>query len=876
MLPITPLVPELVDKIVANDCILVAPPGAGKSTYLPLKLLNIPAFANKMIIMLQPRQVAVRGIAQYLSAQLGHPLGTIIGYQMRGESNYSTNTKLLIMTEGLLSARIQHNPELTDVALIIFDEFHERSVFSDIALGLSIEVQQSLREDLRLLVMSATLDIKPIQALLNSPLVFQSEGRGYPIGYYYRPQITQTKTLNQHNKKVQLTQHIAKVVSEALVSHKGHVLVFMPGVSEINRLIQELENRLTHNGEANIYRIYPLYGGLSSKAQQQAIDPPQNGKRKIVIATNIAETSLTIDGVSIVIDSGLEKVQTFNLARKASQLSEQIISKASTIQRAGRAGRQQAGVCYRLWSEQQQQFLIEKSLPQITQVDISPYLLSLKEWGTSFAQLPLIDKPSDAQIDYANELLTLLEFVTPRGAITSKGRQAATLNTHPRLAKLLMHTSKHADPQYWYVYALLAAILEGKPLNREADSINVQDQLLYLLGNKSHNLHKEAKRWSKAMQGLRKNSRFTVAINHLMLVSFIDSPEFRQSLLLVFPDRVAKRRKTLDNSVGDNAYILENGVGAIFPCYPNSPISKLDYEWLICLDFALNPNVGQANTKHNSSIRLFLPLSGSLIAEYIANNKQTANKLKWDNKLLKISASRADTLGAITLTEQKISLKDALAAQGNKQVRENKAQIESILFQQIKKQGIASLLEKACVLRNRIQLAREHEPIERKTLPDCSYAGLELGLQSWLGAYLQDISSWQQLLDLEWHEIIRSLLSWEQQQHLNQHYPTHFTAPTGNKHKLLYKGNGEVELGIRLQELYGLTDTPSVGQSKHAVTLSLLSPAHREIQKTKDLAGFWQGSYLQVQKEMKGRYPKHFWPDSPATSQATTRVKKHM
>ena len=872
MLPIAPIVPDLSEKIAEQDCILVAPPGAGKSTYLPLQLLKVMAFAKQQIIMLQPRQVAVRGIAHYLASQLGESPGETVGYQMRGEAKFSARSKLLIMTEGLLSARIQQDPELKGIGLIIFDEFHERSVYSDIALGLSIEVQQAFRNDLRLLVMSATLDIVPVKQLMHSAAVFESKGRAYPIEYIYRPLIKQTTLGAYQSAKAIYVKHIVNVIGEAVATHSGHILVFLQGAAQINSVF----NALTSSVVSQQLIVKPLYGGLSTKAQLEAIKPVPKGIRKIVLATNIAETSLTIDGVTVVIDSGLEKVQSLNLARKASQLNEQMISKASSIQRAGRAGRQQAGVCYRLWSEQQQQFLIEKSLPQITQVDISPYLLSLLEWGSSFDELPLIDTPSKAQIDYALDNLRLFGFVDAQGIITNDGKVAAKLNTSPRLAKVaLTNESNKATFKRppAYIRALLTAVLEGKPLYHETNSLDIHMQLRYLLTQKNHLLHKEVKR---CMPVIMKHNQYGASheSNDSAILSYIDSHDFAAFMLSVFPDRIGINR-------GDNSYILTNGVGVTFYAKPSEHGSIAMPEWIVCMDLAAKgKTVGSqsrqfksanANSLANNEIRLYFAVPSKVMDAYVIEHAQSQIKLIWDEKLERVSARKVSSLQAISLAQQTIPLLEAMSLNVNSQ-----SQLVAILLLQIRKRGLSTFLSKATQFINRVALAANVSNDTSLNLPEMSISGLESTMEDWLSPYLQDISTLQQLVTLDWQSIIKTMLKWDQQQYIDTHFPNYFIAPTGNKHKLNYKLNGDVELAIRLQELYGLNDTPKLGQGKQLVTLSLLSPAHREIQKTKDLEGFWKGSYKDVQKEMKGRYPKHFWPDSPATSQATTKTKKHM
>ena len=838
-LPIQEITPELLANIVTKDCILSAPPGAGKSTYLPLQLLSLPCFANTQILLLQPRQVAVRSIANFLADQLNEKVGKTVGYQMRGESSVSSQTRLLVITEGLLIAKLQSDPELSKVGLVIFDEFHERSVQSDIALGLSLEVQSGLREDLRLLVMSATLNVNEVKKLMPLAKVMSSQGRSFPIDYLYRPVPT-----TKQNKTWALEDTVLNTVLEAHGKHVGNILVFLPGAAPIKRISAKLNASLE-----NDTIIAPLYGALTAQQQKQAIAIPAKGMRKIVLATNIAETSLTIDGVNIVVDSGREKVQRFHIARKLNQLSEQMISKASSIQRAGRAGRQQAGFCYRLWSQEQQQFLLENTPAQITEVDISQTLLTLLEWGSDFAQLPLINKPSQAQIDYAFSLLTQLGLVNAEQQITQMGKQASRFNTHPRLASLLVHAHEELTniQKTKLLTAVLVAVIEGKPLDRLVGSIDIVMQckfiLKYLHAAKkpigTYEVYKDIKRIT-AQLGININDPQT---------KFAVSEEISESiaaiLLHAFPDKIGYKRLNA-------TYTLADGTGAEFI----SEDANFTAQWIICTNT-------QLTTKTNGAIRQYCELPTSLRDNYLIANSQIRYTQSWDEQLSKVVGKKVTSLYAIEILSQASQLK---ADETTK----------AILIQQIRRKGLSSLLGKANKLLERMYLAKIIDARFAEDFPDVSSESLMQTMEEWLAPYLANISSWQQLSQLNWVDIVSAMLSYQQKQYVNEYFPTHFLAPSGNNHRLDYSEQGKVTLAIRVQELYGLTSNPSVGKANFPITLSLLSPGHKEIQKTSDLAGFWTGSYSAVQKEMKGRYPKHFWPDDPANSIPTTKTKKKM
>ncbi|MGB3724977.1 MAG: ATP-dependent helicase HrpB [Glaciecola sp.] len=822
MLPIEQVSEQVCASIVEQDCILVAPPGAGKSTFLPLQLLALPEFANKRIIMLQPRQVAARNVARYLAQQLKEPLGQTVGYQIRGESIYGPQTRLLIMTEGLLSARMQSDPELTNVALIIFDEFHERSVHADIACGLALEIQQGLREDLRILVMSATLSVEGVSKLMPHAKHVSCEGRSYPIDYHYRP-ITRVQHGSDFQKTQQFRQHICTVVQEAWTNNNGNILVFLAGSADISALSHLLEQLALPNTI-----IAPLIGHLSAKQQQQAIATPPVNYRKIVLATNIAETSLTIDGVNIVVDSGREKVQKYQLARKSNMVIEQHISQASSIQRAGRAGRLRAGVCYRVWEKSQQDRMIKQPEVALTQVDISRELLLLLDWGTSFSQLPLIDPPSNAQINAAYSLLVSLEMVSEAHKITALGKAAVVYACHPRLAKLLV-LAQTRYRQHAYMVAVLVAILEGKSLHKEAGSIDIDEQIRYLLAHKQHPLHQDISRWCKQ---LNVRSR-TLCIDDLP-----------QLLLLSHNDLIAKRR---DNG----SFTLANGTGAKF-----HDIAQAHYghhEWLFCLQASV-----LAHQSENATIRLFAPLPQSNVQQLCTQLSQQHQTMFWDKSAAKVACKEYTSVGAIVIEQR-------------------------VVDAPIDQESIALLVEQAQSLVPNILPEAAQSYLQRLTLASHQLSHLNLPVlhykqffdnwQQWLLPFIQDKLSIKALQQLDWLAIIKSRLDYQQQLSVDTHFPTHFVAPTGNKHKFIY-ANKSISLAIRLQELYGIKQNISVGNIP--VTLSLLSPAHREIQKTSDLVGFWQGSYVEVQKEMKGRYPKHFWPDDPANAAPTTKTKKRM
>jgi ATP-dependent helicase HrpB len=891
-LPIKEVLHDLRQSLVHKDCLVIAPPGAGKSTFLPLELLKVDAFKHKQILLLQPRQVAVRSIANFLASQLNEKVGNTIGYQMRGESAVSANTKLCVITEALLTSKIQRDPELSDVGLIIFDEFHERSLHSDIALGLSVEVQAGLREDLRLLVMSATLNTEQVKRVLPNAELLISKGRSYPIEYIYRP----VKILSTHSHK-SLEQSLLSVINEALTEHSGHILVFLPGAGLINKLMRLLSSKVTDN-----VVIYPLFGALSPEQQKRAINLPPQGKRKIVLATNIAETSLTIDGVNIVVDSGREKVQRINVNRKANQLSEQMISKASSIQRAGRAGRQQAGVCYRMYSAEQQASLSDDSSPQILETDVSQSLLTLLEWGTSFDQLPLVDRPSKAQLDYARVLLTNLHLMDEQSHLSALGKQAANFQNHPRLSTLLAlgtAPNKHAmfdelsitiQP---IVIACLVALVEGKNIRKSFTShqkvaqshvsndfyqMEIVHQCEFILQAIQNKQFAVAGEIQKEIKRLARKLKVTDVLRSINTVKDLSS-QVANLLLIAFPDKLGLLRS-------ENTYALADGTGVEFSQGTNqyAGVTSIRYpKWIVCVQSQIVQNAHfsnrayeKSNSDANAKIHQFCELPEHVMSAYLQNNQKTRTEQSWDTKLNKVKARQIVSVGKIEISSQACELMQ-------------NQDTTNILLTQIRLKGLAHIfhssnknksIKSAMTLLNKVRIAKQIDAEHVTDFPQTSLEHLNQTLDLWLLPYLNGVISWQQILELNWADIIKSLLTWEQCQYLENHFPTQISVPSGNKHRLDYSDESvtgtSVTLALRMQELYGWQQTPSVGKNRLPITLSILSPAHREIQKTADLDGFWKGSYKEVQKEMKGRYPKHFWPDDPANAIATTKTKRNM
>lgn len=816
MLPIESVSPEVLSSLSHSNVVLVAPPGAGKSTYLPLQLLSMDTVKTQTVIMLQPRRVAARAIAEFLASQLGEKVGQTVGYKIRGESKSSVHTRLLIVTEGLLVRMIQSDPELTGIGLIIFDEFHERNIHADLSLALSLDVQQNLRDDLRLLVMSATLEAQSLLSLMPDAKMVQSEGKQYPVDTFYQP-------ISKHTS---LSEQVASCALKVLASHTGSVLIFLPGARDINRVFELLVSEV--DGNTHVFQLH----GTQTKAQQlAAIAPCQNGQRKVVLSTNIAETSLTIDGISTVIDSGLEKVSRFNLKRGLSQLLQQPISQASSIQRQGRAGRLGPGQCYRLWPQDKQARLAKHGVPEILEQDISNLLLTVMVWGSTLDQLALLDMPTSAQVEQAKILLSALGALDEGQKLTKHGRKMAELGCHPRLANMLL-VSSNLSQDAQHLACIICALLE-RQVTLDKSSSRISDQIEALTNQRHHPTWAMAKQWAKRL-GLGQLSSLAAADHNLVAVL----------IGFAFPDQIAKNR-------GKGRFILTNGGGANLK--PQDPLQ--DTQWLTIADLQLGQHA-------DALITLAEPIAFQRIDYHFGHMFKHNQVLEWHDKQQKITALNVKSLGAITLSSEP-------------DTQVSSQQYIQFWLQLIGRKGLASLGWKVEIANwlAKVALARK---LLGETWPDLSLSWLEANLESWLSPYLSGVVSWKALTQLNWLEILTQLLDWDQQSQLRALFPKHYKVATGNQYKLEYSDDGEVNLSVRMQEMYGVNTTPTIANGRLPIAITLLSPAGRPLQKTQNLASFWTGSYIEIQKEMKGRYPKHFWPDDPANAKPTDKVKSRM
>ena len=818
-LPVESLLAPLCDALNTHDVLLSAPPGAGKSTAIPLALL---ARSKQRIVMLQPRRVVVKQLAAFLAEQLGESVGQTVGYRIKGEQAVSQNTRLEIITEGILSRRIQQDPELDGVDIILFDEFHERNLHSDFGLALAIEVKQALRDDLRLLVMSATLDVSPIQALLPEAEVLHSDGRQFPVEVNYLGEC-------QHHE---LVNSLAKHVRVITAREPGDILVFLPTVKHILQLQQQLNASLSDNVDVML-----LYGNLPLAEQQRALRPLEQGRRKIILATNIAETSLTIEGISVVIDSGRELVAEYHPKSQMTELSLQMISQASAEQRKGRAGRLAAGKCYRLWSEDVQGRLRKYSQPDIHTQDITGLVLQSAAWGTPVSELALLDMPSAAQLQSAVHTLVQLGAFSKQGDITSLGRQAAQLPVQPRTASMLLKvkalTDETGDSDWLVAGGVIAALSEDPP---KYSGWDVHLCLKQLQGQARQRVTEQAQRLVNLLRGkVDKSSFFKV-----------DETKLAVAIGLLNPDWLACKQS-------NGTFKLAQGVGAEL-----SADAYFNGDWLAVLS-------GQRRGA-SMQIRLAQPIDIAVLKTHFANGFSEKEALFYDATADSLRAESQQCFGEIVLSRQPLA-KAGVSSRGDfwREWLSGKP-----LKDWPNNAVLMPTIHRLCMART-LNLEYKHYG-ETHTWPEPT-VGWILACEA-VHRALQHCQSVAQLKQLPWDKLLFQSMPWPLQEALNSQLPDAITVPSGTRRALRYDSQTRVVLSVKMQEVYGSSEPVCIANGRQTVTVELLSPANRPIQTTDDLPGFWKGSYVEVRKEMKGRYPKHIWPEDPTTAQATIRTTK--
>jgi len=849
-LPIEEILPQLRAALTAHAAVVLqAPPGAGKTTLVPLALLDEPWLQGKSIVMLEPRRLAARAAAGRMAQLRNEAVGDTVGYRIRFESRISKATRIEVLTEGILTRRLQNDPALDGVGLVIFDEFHERHLHADLALALCADSQRGLREDLKILVMSATLDGEAVSRLLNQAPIVSSEGRSFPVTIHYLPR----------DPEGRLPVTVAAAVTRALDEQDGDALVFLPGAGEIRRTQELLVGAL-----AGKVDVLPLYGDLPWEAQQRAIQPAGD-RRRVVLATPIAETSLTIEGVRIIVDSGYARVPQFDPASGLSRLVTQRISRASAEQRAGRAGRTAPGVCYRLWSESTHRGLIPQSIPEIRGADLAPLALELAAWGAhDVASLAWLDPPPSASLAQARELLAELDALDGSGRITAAGRALAQLPLHPRLAHMLRRA---VDLKLGALACDIAAILSERDIFRSdaRRSCDLAERVEVLQGFRrggraaAQASGADANACQRCEQAVRQWRRLIGAREDE--VPDADADQIGVLLAFAYPDRIAQQR-----APNEPRYLLANGRGARLPDWE----LRLRQPYLVAATLDAGAAQGRANAAGGRTpgaaegeglVYLAAIITPDDLEAHFADHIRQEEEVRWDDAEAAVVARRVERLGMLTLDSRPLTSPDP-------------GKVRDAMLDGVRRLGIAALpwTDEARAWQARVLSMRQWFPEE--SWPDCTDAALLANLPDWLGPHLGGISRRAHLARLDLLEILKGRLDWKQNQRLDADAPTHLEVPSGSHLKLEYKPGESPVLAVKLQEMFGLADTPRIARGRVPVTLHLLSPARRPIQVTQDLKGFWERTYSEVKKELKGRYPKHPWPDDPWNASPTARAKR--
>ena len=823
-LPINSILPDLRTTFqTERNVVLSAEPGAGKTTRVPLALLDEPWVSNKKIIMLEPRRLAAQRAAMYMALLLGEKIGETVGYLIRGDQVVSKRTRIEVVTEGILTRFLQNDPSLQEAALIIFDEFHERSIHADLGLALSLNVQEHLRNDLRILVMSATMDGLAVASLLGDARILQSAGRTFPVTTQYL----------ERNPDLHIEPQVVSTILRAIREEPGDILVFLPGQREIRRV----ESLLAKKELLPNVDVHLLYGDARPESQQAALLPSPAGRRKIVLSTSVAETSLTIEGVRVVIDSGLSRSARFDPHRGMSGLVTSPVSQANADQRRGRAGRLQPGVCYRLWTEHHHAQLPKFAQPEILVADLASLALELARWGTPQGEgLRFLDPLPAAHLIQARELLQQLSALDSEGKLTTHGNAMAELPIHPRLAHMLLRGKELGIGS---LACDVAALIEERDVLRSTHDHDVD------LHSRWYALRKSKSRdRSITDRILSQASRLRTLID----VKDVVQPDDRLGILLAlaYPERIAKRRE--DNS---NRYQLSGGVGALLP--KGSMLSREQF-------LAVGDVDGVGN-----EVKIFLaePLKESDLQEIFSDLFSTNDEIHWDKQQQEVVARRVIKLGAIDLSETPLT--------------SSSEAVKSVMIEGIRMMGLEALpwTKHTTSVRSRSEWLRS-EHLTRADWPSLSDEHLMNTLEEWLAPYLDRIIKRAHLARLDLNTIIDAIFTYDQRQQLDRLAPTHLTVPTSSRIPVGYAVGAQPVLAVRLQEMFGQTETPTVGGGKVKVVLHLLSPAHRPLAVTQDLPSFWKNAYPDVRKDMRGKYPKHHWPENPLEAKPTKKAKSSL
>ena len=824
-LPVDAVLPELLAALAASTAaVLIAPPGAGKTTRVPPALLDAPWLEGRKIFLLEPRRLAARAAAERMASERGERVGETIGLRARLDTRVGPRTRIEVVTEGVFTRMILDDPGLEGIGAVVFDEFHERSLDADAGLAFALDARSGLREDLRLLVMSATLDGARVAALLGDALVIEALGRTFPIETRYAGRPVERR----------IEEAMADAITRAVRMDPGSVLAFLPGQAEIRRTAERLIERL----DAGVFDIVELHGGLEGRLQRQAIEPAASGRRKVVLATSIAQTSITIEGVRIVIDSGLERVPRYDPDAGLTRLATISVSRATADQRRGRAGRTEPGIGWRLWDEPQTAGLRPFTEPEIRQADLSGLLLDCAAWGTlDPAQLAWLDPPSAGAVAAARAELVLLGAIDADGRLTDMGRRLRALPLPPRLARMVIAASKHGCEMR---AAEIAAILVERGIGgRSADLSERLSDFRRDRTGRADSLRRLAAGWAR-----------TAAEHSTQSSRSMSSPPSELSdaclLALAFPDRIAKSRGAPGH------FVLASGRGAMVDA--TDPLARAPF--LVVAELtgaAAAARILVAARADAMEIDALAAIAGLPI--------ETLTETAFDASAAALRARRVTRLGAIMLASEPQSIPAG-------------PQSVALLVEGLAQLGIARLPWSAAQrhLRDRVEFLRSAAP--DAGWPDLSDTGLRASTALWLAPFITDVTRLSEVTPAQLGNALDTLLPWNLKQRLESEAPTHFEAPTGNRHPIDYDAEGAPLVSIRVQELFGLVRHPAIAGGRLPLTLALLSPAGRPVQITRDLPGFWSGSWRDVKSEMRGRYPKHPWPDDPANAPPTARAKR--
>jgi ATP-dependent helicase HrpB len=821
-----------IDEVLASLCatlavqtnvVLQAPPGAGKTTRVPLALLDQSWLSGGRIVMLEPRRLAARASARHMASSLGEPVGATVGFRTRGETRIGRRTRIEVVTEGVLTRMLQHDPALESVGMLIFDEFHERSLHADVGLALALESQALIRPELRVLVMSATLDGASVASLLGDAPVIASEGRVFPVTTHYRPRRAEQSVEGA----------VVSAVAHALEQHDGSLLVFLPGAGEIRRTRALLEG-------ANLpldVRVMPLFGAMTPAAQDEVIAAPVAGLRKVVLATSIAETSLTIEGIRVVIDSGLSRIPSFSPRSGMSRLRTVRVSRAAAEQRRGRAGRTAPGVCFRLWAAEEQAGLLEHDRPEVLDADLTPLALDLALAGiVDVATLRWLDVPPAPALAHARELLQQLGAVSGDLRVTAHGRAMARLGTHPRLAHMLL---RGRDLGVGATACMLAALLDERDTVRRDGASDVDLRMRVALAASGDDGPRGEHEVLRRVRTQARSWRRALSVDEGQQ---IDDEETGVLVALAFPDRIAQRRPG-----ARERFLLRNGFGAELP--DGASLSGAPHLAVAEVD-GCRPHAG---------IVLAAPLSAARLEDLFADQITREEVVEWNDTEGAVTSVRRDRLGALVLRESTHRV-------------ESESAVAEALMRGLTSGGRLSLRWSAEAARTRARLAFLHAHVAG--WPDVSDDALAATVDDWLFPHLMGLRRRDQVDALDLSALLLSRLSWQQRAHFDALAPAALEVPSGSRVRVDYSDPLVPVLAVRIQELFGLIATPNIAGGSVPVTLHLLSPANRPVQITRDLAGFWRTSYHDVRRELRGRYPKHEWPEDPFRATPTRHAKR--